>query len=384
MKAIGIICELNPMHTGHCYLIDVLRTRADALVGVMSGPFVQRGEPAVFDKWDRARIAVQNGFDLIIELPQIAVLQSAQHFAEGAIRLLDAIPNVTGIGFGVEDGLRTADMEALVDALGGDALQSKIASLMAGGMSYRHAIEMAIGRPLKPNIILGMEYLRAIRRLSCRMKVIAVPRVGGDHHDDRLTSIHPSATALRASLRSGSLSDISAFLAPNTDQTQLPERIPSLDALSNYLAWRELLDPIGFAASPNHEPGMAQRWHKALEREGRVEAALSACANSRQSISRYRRMIVSSLLGIKRGMRFDPYLRPLAMNAVGAQLLKSVRVPIVQKLTLRKLSPDAETSLQIDLRAQAVYERLCGHPTDRDYRNHPFISEDNESNAVDR
>lgn len=367
MNAIGIICELNPMHRGHCYLLDEAKKRADAVVCCMSGPFVQRGEPAVADKWDRAALTVRNGADLVLELPAAFALESARGFASGGVQTLAALPSVNALCFGVEE---PADAEQLREAIrrideGHDAGEAE-------PLSFRRRASAALGEELLPNNILAMEYVRAIDRLGLSWEIEAVLRIGAGYHDADVESPVPSATAVRAGLRRGE-PRASEALAPGTDPGTLLLDW-SLDSLFEYLRWSELLRPIDFSKSPHYEPGLDQRFLHAMDASGSWEEAVSRASNKRHTASRVRRMLFTSLLGIRAGEAARPgYLRPLAMNRTGAALLRDSLLPVVQKPTLRSLSEEAERLFTIDLLAQRLYERLTGEKSGRDYLENPFL-----------
>ncbi|MDY3051805.1 MAG: nucleotidyltransferase family protein [Ndongobacter sp.] len=374
MNVVGIVCELNPMHRGHCALVHRLRERADAVVGVMSGPFVQRGEPAVMDKWDRAQLAIQNGFDLIVELPSAYVLQSAHGFALGAISVLAQLP-VSAIGFGVEPGWQLESLHRALGILESPEAQALIKSRMSDGMSYRKALEEALPLPLSPNSILALEYLSAVQKKQLHWRLHCMERLGSDYHESSLKTAFPSATALRLALRTQPLDRIQTYLAPGTSSTSFPPETPTLDGLSAFFSVQEALAPIDFSRSPHFESGMEHRFRRSFQSTGSVEQACQAAANKRQSASRYRRMMLTSLLAIPRtSMLSEPgYLRPLAMNARGARLLREATAPVVQKPSTRKLSFGQETLFQIDLRAQRLYELLSGQAVRRDYRARYFV-----------
>ena len=173
MQITAVIAEYNPFHFGHRYQLEQIKKHSDAAVVIMSGPFVQRGEAAITDKWTRARAALLNGADLVLELPVIFALASAREFASGAVSLLDRTRAIDKLCFGTESG----DAEALIKAAEiienePPQVSGKIKALVSEGMSYPAARELAFselvpgGLLSSPNNILAIEYIRALMRID--------------------------------------------------------------------------------------------------------------------------------------------------------------------------------------------------------------------------
>jgi len=182
----GIIAEYNPFHNGHKYQIEKLKQKCDAIVIVMSGSFVQRGDVAITDKFTRAAAAVSNGADLVIELPTVYSLSSAQQFAFGGVNLLKMC-GTDLICFGTED-----DAKLLFDAvkiLEHEDRSEKIKEYHSMGNSYPKALSLAYPEISdiisKPNNTLGIEYLRQMRNIGCEFKLYAIKRTGTDHDSRR-------------------------------------------------------------------------------------------------------------------------------------------------------------------------------------------------------
>ena len=178
-KICGIICEYNPFHSGHKYHIDKARkiSGADFVIAVMSGNFVQRGEPAIFDKWARTEMALKCGADMVLELPTAYALSSAEYFASGAVDILQKTGIVTHISFGSESfwdnaGVRKLSKIAELTLLGPSVDRKSLDK----GASFAAASRNSV--VTMPNDILATEYLRAMRRLDAKMEVVPVKRVG--------------------------------------------------------------------------------------------------------------------------------------------------------------------------------------------------------------
>ena len=198
MKTIGIICEYNPFHNGHAHqLYTLAQEHSDALrICIMSGSFVQRGEPAIFSKFDRARWAILGGADIVIELPTLYSLGSAQLFGTGAIRRVKAL-HIDALSFGSE----TADLDTLVDIakrMDCESTQTVLRTYINEGMSYGSAFRKALNTEMlnTPNALLGLEYIRAGLTYYPSLKYIPILRTS-DHHEANITKNLPSGTALR-------------------------------------------------------------------------------------------------------------------------------------------------------------------------------------------
>lgn len=198
MKTIGIICEYNPFHNGHAHQLHTLaQEHPEALrICIMSGSFVQRGEPAIFSKFDRARWAILGGADIVIELPTLYSLGSAQLFGTGAIRMVKAL-HIDALSFGSE----TADLDTLVDItkrMDCESTQIVLRTYINEGMSYGSAFRKALNTEMlnTPNALLGLEYIRAGLTYYPSLKYIPILRTS-DHHETTITKNLPSGTALR-------------------------------------------------------------------------------------------------------------------------------------------------------------------------------------------
>ena len=176
MKTIGIICEYNPFHNGHAHQLHTLtQLHPDALrICIMSGSFVQRGEPAIFSKFDRARWAILGGADIVIELPTLYSTGSAQLFGTGAIRMVKALA-IDALSFGSE----TADLDALIDIAKRtdcESTQEQLRTYIKEGMSYGAAFRKALDTEIlnTPNALLGLEYIRAGLAYNAKLEYIPI------------------------------------------------------------------------------------------------------------------------------------------------------------------------------------------------------------------
>ena len=207
MRICGIIAEYNPFHNGHEKHIQLTRKRtgADLIVCVMSGNFVQRGEPAVFDKWLRTACALAGGADAVIELPLLYATQSAEGFAAGGVKILDAL-GAHAISFGAEtDDARLLTNVAKTLSTESSEFRQSLKNHLDSGLSFpkarmKAAFPDAPDEINMPNAILGIEYVKAIFSTQSKLTPYVIKRVGEDYHSDQIHSFFSSATAIRKAL----------------------------------------------------------------------------------------------------------------------------------------------------------------------------------------
>ncbi len=201
MSVIGIVCEFNPFHNGHKHLIDSVKADGDIVVCVMSGNFVQRGEPAIFPKEIRAKSALMNGADIVLELPFLYATASAEIFASSAVKILDAF-GCDKIAFGTENTTLN-QLENAVEILLSNDFDEKIKKYLEGGLSYPKARQMAFEEfncdcdISSPNNILAIEYISAIRKNNYSITPITVNRKGANYNDNFAIDDFSSATHIR-------------------------------------------------------------------------------------------------------------------------------------------------------------------------------------------
>ena len=242
MHVTGIIAEYNPFHNGHRYQLEQIRQAYpdSAVIAVMSGSFVQRGQAALLDKWQRAGLAIAGGCDLVLELPFAFACRSAQDFARGGVQLLSRLGIIDTLAFGAE----TNSLELLAQAarsMESPSFQQQLHKKIANGLAYASAVEKTLSQEAssafirKPNNILALEYLRALRDAPA-LSPLLIQRQGAGYHSADLKAPLPSASALRLALYEGRLDEKAAKLAapPATAErlTQLKaEELPQMARL---------------------------------------------------------------------------------------------------------------------------------------------------------
>lgn len=337
--AIGIVAEFNPFHNGHKYLISEAKRRTgdDTAVAVMSGAWVQRGEPAFTDKHTRARIALENGVDLVLELPVIYSLNTAQRFAYGAIATLAATGVISSLAFGSECG-DSAALTSAADTLLNEPpeVSDKIKKLTAQGMSFASARAEAFGDLIprgllsEPNDILGTEYIRAIKELGAELEICAIRRIGAAH-DGAADGDIASASGIRRLMREKN--DAAGYM-PRCD---FP--IYNAAALDTAVIARLRTCGAQYLAGINDvSEGLENRFLRAAKESDSVDGLCSLVKSRRYAMSRIRRIAYSALLGLTKELAKMPpsYIRVLGMTGRGAALLRQMKsgcssLPVITK-----------------------------------------------------
>lgn len=378
MKTIGIICEYNPFHNGHAHqLYTLAQEHSDALrICIMSGSFVQRGEPAIFSKFDRARWAILGGADIVIELPTLYSLGSAQLFGTGAIRMVKAL-HIDALSFGSE----TANLDALVDIakrMDCESTQAVLRTYINEGMSYGSAFRKALDTEIlnTPNALLGLEYIRAGLNYHPTLKYMPILRTS-DHHEANITKDFPSGTALRkliTDMATGSNNCNINRIVPKTIADDMTNII-SNGAYVNYNRYYDMVHTLSRRTSTKElesfgefNEGIEHLWSKAAQ-QPTWNLAMEHIKSKRYTYARLQRMGAYLALGIQKdvlqnAMQEDPqYARLLAFNDRGRQWLRNdFEIPLIQKWAKapNELNTLGQTMHQIDTLATDV-QALCLH-----------------------
>lgn len=382
MNVVGIIAEYNPFHKGHAYLIQKAKkiTGADLAVIVMNGDFVQRGEPAIFDKYRRTRAALEGGADMVLELPVRFGISSAGDFALGGVLALSSLGFVTHLAFGSECGELPPFLEtssALMEE--SETFKEILSRSLRDGLSYPKARARALTETTRitpdflaqPNNILGIEYCLALKKLASPLIPVTVMRKGMGYHETGIPGTdrqetYPSATALR--------------------QKICTENIP-------HLTMEDFGCAIGYALLENNSltkykdvsPDLADRIRNLLPQICSVEELVTRCQTRAFTAGRIRRALIQCLLHIEHTEPVMPYLRLLGFtdkkNGAGSLL---TQVPdscqILSRLAtdVKKLGPDALTLFQQDLFASDLYRQTWCHKYNvhlpGEYQHSPIVT----------
>ena len=381
MKIAGIIAEYNPFHNGHAYHIEHTRAEkeggASHVVAVMSSWFTQRGEPALCDPFTRAEAALAGGVDLVVALPVPWALSSAEGFAEGGVRLLNALNCVDMLSFGSECG----DIEALSvvrRVLDDPRTTGRMRGLMETGLSYAAARRRAVAetggenraRLLdSPNNTLAAEYLGALSRTAGTMTPFTVRRMGVEH--DALAPIGGMASAsyVRELIRSGRVRNTAAFV-PNAVcrlLTAAAEKgiCPSREELAEraVLTVLRMQNAADFEHLPAVSEGIENRLYRAVREAHDLESLITLAKTKRYARTRLQRLIYCAFLGIDADTASGtpPYIRVLGANAKGRDILRVAKengtaLPVVSRASqVQELGEEAKRVFALECKAADLF-----------------------------
>lgn len=379
MKVLGLIVEYNPFHNGHIYHIQKAKdiTQCDYCIAVMSSSFVQRGEPAIIDKWTRSQLAVEYGVDLVIELPLVYALQSADYFAKGAIDLLHAI-GVTDICFGSEDGHIDTFIE-IAHAIEDNTEQYNqlVKEAMKNGTRYPDACNYALKTILSheittPNDLLGLSYVKEIISHHYSITPHCFKRTN-HYHDTQIQDI-ASATAIRQAIFNHQ--DFSNAL-PHSEYYH--QDCYSLDAFFPYLKYQLL------TSTPNQikqyhlvEEGLENVLCQTIQEVNSMEEFIQSLLSKRYTRPRIQRMLIHVLMkntkqDIQNAMSID-YLRILAMNQNGRTYLNKIKKTSSYRLVTR-FSSYQHPALDIEFKATKLLSLISQNPKmtiKKEYQSFPY------------
>lgn len=392
LNVVGVIAEYNPFHKGHLYHLDTVRKvlKPDAIIVILSGNFVQRGEPAIFDKWARAKMALYAGADLVVELPVCFSTATAEIFAESAVKLLLESQVVNTLSFGVEEchkqelnylGKMLSDEPPLFKSLLNEYLQK--------GLSFPKAREIAVTQYLslkninlnvqliskllkKPNFILAVEYVKSVNKLGANLTIFPVVRKGHQYHDKKLTKQYASATAIRQAViaqRQNFMDKIINHLPDSTIQIiaeeikhhRSPVFLQDFETIVLYalrrLTSHELTNYFDI------EEGLENRIKKAAQTCGNLEQLISQIKSKRYPVTRIQRILMHILLNIPKEMvesRTPQYFRVLGFTERGSLILRQINknatIPIITRASqFKKLDQNAKAMFERDLFSSDIY-----------------------------
>lgn len=386
---LGITAEYDPFHRGHAYQIEQARKSVspDAVICVMSGDFTQRGEPAIADKWERAKIAVQQGLELVFELPFMYAVSRAEQFARGAVNLL-AAAGATHISFGCE----AEHPEKLVKLAGlqyenADRIEEMTRSAMEKGISHVKAAELACKElfgedltnlMLQPNNILALEYLKRMywweHERGIRIKPVPVRRFGSGYRE--AAPSFAGGAAIREMVAAGE--DISAYLPYEPGQLHwisLPAARANLYRLVRGIILR--LSPEELQQIYCVGEGMENRLLKVAARQETYEGFLSQMTSRRYTASSIRRIMLYILMNVREVPDGAPYGTVLAASAEGRKLLRDdLPLHIISNPNRTEdLPEEIREALFLDRKAADMFHLICGLPLDEhaDRRKHPWM-----------
>ena len=375
MRAVGVVAEYNPFHTGHAWhLAETRRLLGEeiAVVCVMSGSWVQRGECALTDKWTRAAMALRGGADLVLELPVPWAISSAEAFAQGAVATLKATGVVGAISFGSESA-RLGDLCRIAEVTQTAEFQTALRAELEKGISFADARQRAatkvIGKGAKflqgPNDSLGVEYIRAA---GSDMVMMAVRRQGVSHDSDSPTDGFASATTLRQLALQGRAEELSPWMAEEDVALLREAGMARMEHIERaMLARLRQMTEVDFSALPDsgEAEGLPSRLCRAAAQAGSLEEFYALAKTRRYAHSRIRRLALWAFLGMTEADRpgTPSYLRVLGLNGRGKELLREMKgraiLPVLTKSAhIKTLDPVAQRLFAVECQATDLYG-LC-------------------------
>lgn len=361
MNITGIVAEYNPFHNGHKYQIDKIKeqTNSDGIIAVMSGNFIQRGLPALFDKWTRTKMALENGVDLVIELPVYYSVASAEYFATGGVGILNSLGIVNNICFGANtEDLDTLKRIANVLFLEPDGYKKLLQSDLKRGASFPVARSNALKNFLKKeydakyiadilldsNNILAIEYLKALFYLNSNINPIAIKRKGGDYNSLDVVDNVCSATAIREMLIKDNMDDIKKLMPESSYSLMKSEIINGKAPMYVKNFEKEILYSLRMASTEDIfnlndvSEGLENVLKKCSNEKFTLEELIDEVKSKRYTKTRVQRLMINSLLDIEKNdvenyKHNVQYVRVLGFNKNGEKLLSKIynncKLPIV-------------------------------------------------------
>lgn len=368
-----IISEYNPFHFGHLYHLNesISQTDTDFKVAIISGNFVQRGEPSIINKWEKAKVALSAGFDLVLELPTLYAISSAENFANGSIKIADQIGS-NYISFGTESGdlEKLKKLSSLINKNEKEYI-TNVKEKIAEGFSYPKSQELVIDKMFgneflgvcKPNNILGLEYLKSLNAILSNITPITVKR-------DLDKS---SSSDVRALLRtSGFKIDDLKNSIPDFSYEILAENIENGNAVLSLKAFEKeiiyilrTIDNEKLKNIPDVPDNMLSNLKKIACSTNSLDELITALKNKSITQARIQRILLYILLGITKSdmelsKRITPYVRVLGMNENGKKILSDISKDINVITSVKAFERTCDDSdllrmLEIDKKATDIY-----------------------------
>ena len=349
-NVVGIIAEYNPFHNGHAYHLEKSKelAKADYVIAVVSGNFVQRGNVSLINKWDKANMALTNGADLVIELPTVYSISSAENFAYGAVKILDSLNIVDYISFGTElDDISVLDKCADILYKQPQKFVNLLNHELSKGLSFPKARENALLMYLNdirkysnvlssPNNILAIEYLKALKKLKSHIRPIAIKRKNTGYNDLNITDNFASATAIRKKIIDNTPAGLSKLMPPNSyrvlynsiQKGHYVKDITSFEKEIIYILRKMSLKEI--ENLPDVTEGLEHAIKNAANSCNTINEFMNIIKTKRYTNTRIQRILLYALLGItkdnmKTSTKVQPYIRVLGMNKKGKDLISVIK-----------------------------------------------------------
>lgn len=346
-KVLGIVAEYNPFHNGHLYHLEESKRQANAefSICIMSGNFTQRGNTAIVDKWSRAQMALESGVDLVVELPLIYSISSAENFAFGSISILNKLGIVDAVSFGSETG-DVSILNAFAEILYDEPKEylSLLEHELAKGVSYAKAREKAILMYLSdirkyanvlsnPNNILGIEYLKALKRLKSEIKPLTIKREDVGHNSTKIVNGIASSSTIRKFIKNP---DVLNQVVPEATFSILEDKLKHGQIVRSIACFeKEILYKLRtmsieqIANLPDVSEGLENAIKSAANSCNNITDLISLIKSKRYAQTRIQRILLYALLDITKqdminSTKVTPYIRVLGINSNGKKILSEI------------------------------------------------------------
>ncbi len=387
-KILGIIAEYNPFHNGHLYHLEKSKklTGCDYTIAIMSGNFTQRGSTSIIDKWEKTKMALSNGIDLVIELPTLYSISSGENFADGAIKILNSLNIVDYLSFGTEvQDINILNKIAEILYKEPNEYKSILAAELKKGISFPKARENALfvysGNSEEylnilscPNNILGIEYLKALKKYESSIKPICIPRFESEHNSYSFSSNIASSTAIRNFVKNKNFDTIKNLIPIDTYNILMNNLkngyiVPDLSIFEKeiiYVLRKLSIDEI--ANLPDVSEGLEFNIKNAANSCNTLYELISLIKSKRYTQTRIQRILLYALLGVtKNDMRIAkntvPYVRVLGFNSNGKNIISEISkkntnlkiITSVKKFVDNNTNRNMENLLNKDILSTNIY-----------------------------
>ena len=396
---LAIISEYNPFHNGHLKHLTLSKqlTKADFSIAIISGNFVQRGDTSIIDKWTKAEMALKSGFDIVLELPTIYSISSAENFAEGAIKILNSLGIVDYLSFGSELG-EIAPLNDLANLLYKEPkeLSALINQNLRTGVSYPKAREIALMQFLgghekhkqalnNPNNILGIEYLKALKKYKSNIKPITIKREYSDYNSKTIKKGIASSTAIRALIqKKKNVHTVVPYETYELLEKQIEEGkiVSSLQAFEKeiiYTLRRMTLQEI--ASLPDVSEGLENRIKVAANNYNTLNELIENIKSKRFTQTRIQRILLYALLSISQkdmnaSKRITPYIRVLGFNKHGKKIISAIAKQNPKAHIIISVKKFMENNTDNNLRNMLSKDILATNIYTLAYKNEPIANLD--------
>ncbi len=347
-KVLGIVAEYNPFHNGHLYHIEKAKStsNSDFVVAIISGNFTQRGDTSIINKWEKAKIALNNGADLVIELPTIYSISSAENFAYGAIEILDELGFIDYVSFGMEsDELSILNNIANVLYDEPKDYQNLLKTELKNGITYAKGVENAICKYLNDDIyrsalngsnnILAIEYLKSLKKLKSEIIPIGIKREKVFYNSKKIVDEYASASGIRYLIEQKQIKEISKLVPSFTFNTLIDNIKNGQCNINIYNFSKEIMYKLRNMSTkdisnlPYVSEGLEYLIKESCEKTNNLYDLIDYIKSKRYTQSRIQRILLYALLNIKKSdmemsKSVKPYIRILGFNANGQKLLSKI------------------------------------------------------------